>query len=298
MPSTATVNARPRRSVLYMPGANTRAMEKGRTLPADVLIFDLEDSVAPDLKATARQNIVDAVKQGGYGKREIVVRANTLSTPWGHEDVTTLANCGADALLIPKVESADTVRQVEMLMEAAGAPDHMAIWCMIESPRGVLRAEEIADSSPRMGALIMGTADLGKELRAADTLDRIPFLTSLQLCVLAARAAGISILDAVFFDLNDDAGFEQACKLGKDLGFDGKTLIHPKTIAVANSVFAPSDAEIAWSKKIMVAHEAALKEGKGIVLVDGKLVENLHIVTAERMVAMADVIKDLEAAAS
>jgi len=294
MPSSS----RPRRSVLYMPGANTRAMEKGRTLPADVLIFDLEDSVAPDLKATARQNIVDAVKQGGYGKREIVVRANPLGTPWGHEDITTLARCGADAMLIPKVESADTVRQVAALMEANGAPDDMAIWCMIESPRGVLHAEEIADASPRMGALILGTADLGKELRATDTLDRIPFLTSLQLCVLAARAAGISILDAVFFDLNDDDGFVQACKLGKEMGFDGKTLIHPKTIAAANSAFAPSEEEIAWSKKIMVAHKEALKEGKGIVLVDGKLVENLHIVTAQRMVAMADAIKELEASAS
>jgi citrate lyase subunit beta/citryl-CoA lyase len=281
-----------------MPGANTRAMEKGRTLPADVLIFDLEDSVAPDAKAEARQNIVDAVKEGGYGKREIVVRANALNTPWGNEDVSTLASCGADAMLMPKVESADTVRQVAALMEANGAPDDMAIWCMIESPRGVLHAEEIADASPRMGALIMGTADLGKELHAADTLDRIPFLTSLQLCVLAARAAGISILDAVYFDLNDDEGFAQSCKLGKDLGFDGKTLIHPKTIAEANKAFAPSEEEIAWSKKIMAAHEEALKEGKGIVLVDGKLIENLHVIAAQRMVAMADAIKELEADAS
>ena len=293
-----TSSSRPRRSVLYMPGANTRAMEKGRTLPADVLIFDLEDSVAPDLKATARQNIVDAVKQGGYGKREVVARANPLGTPWGHEDITTIASCGVDALLIPKVESADTVRQVAILMEANGAPDDMAIWCMIESPRGVLHAEEIADASPRMGALIMGTADLGKELHAKDTLDRIPFLASLQLCVLAARAAGISILDAVFFDLNDDAGFEKSCQLGKDMGFDGKTLIHPKTIAAANKAFAPSEEEIAWSKKIMAAHEEALQEGKGIVLVDGKLIENLHVVSAQRLVAMADAIDELEAAAS
>ena len=298
MPSTAAVKARPRRSVLYMPGANTRAMEKGRSLPADVLILDLEDSVAPDLKATARQNIVDAVQEGGYGNREIVVRVNPLGTPWGHDDVTTLARCGADVMLIPKVESADTVRQVAALMEASGATDDMAIWCMIESPRGVLRAEEIADSSSRMGALIMGTADLGKELHAADTLDRIPFLTSLQMCVLAARAAGISILDAVFFDLNDDEGFAQACNLGKDLGFDGKTLIHPKTIAEANRAFAPSEDDIAWSKKIIKTHEEALKEGKGIVLVDGKLIENLHIASAEQLVAMADTIKELEASAS
>ncbi|MEQ8193830.1 MAG: CoA ester lyase, partial [Rhodospirillales bacterium] len=288
----------PRRSVLYMPGANTRAMEKGRTLPADVLILDLEDSVAPDSKAQARQNIVDALKEGGYGKREIVVRANTLSTPWGHDDIAAFSTCGADAILIPKVESADTVRQVEALMAAAGAPEAMAIWCMIESPRGVLHAEEIADASPRMGALVMGTADLGKELRATDTLDRIPFLTSLQLCVLAARAAGIAILDAVFFDLNDDEGFAQSCVLGKQMGFDGKTLIHPKTVAEANRAFAPSAEEIAWSKKIMEAHEQAMKEGKGIVLVDGKLTENLHVAGARRLVAMAEAIKELEAGAA
>jgi citrate lyase subunit beta/citryl-CoA lyase len=190
------------------------------------------------------------------------------------------------------------VRQVAALMAAAGAPADMAIWCMIESPRGVLRAEEIADSSPRMGALVMGTADLGKELRAADTPDRIPFLTSLQLCVLAARAAGIAILDAVFFDLNDDAGFAQSCGLGKQMGFDGKTLIHPKTIAEANRAFAPSPEEIAWSKKIMAAHQQAMKDGKGIVLVDGKLIENLHVAAAERLVAMADAIEKREAAAA
>ncbi|MBL6957336.1 MAG: CoA ester lyase [Rhodospirillales bacterium] len=291
MPTTV----RPRRSVLYMPGANTRALEKGRTLPADGLILDLEDSVAPDAKGEARTNIIAALAEGGYGNREILVRVNALETPWGRDDIAALAGCGADALLLPKVESAEHVREADALMADNGAPADMALWCMMETPRAMLRAEEIAGASPRLGGFVMGTSDLAKDLGCAHTPDRLPMLTSLGLCVLAAKAEGLAILDGVLLDLSDDEGFEAACRQGADMGFDGKTLIHPKTIEAANRVFAPSEEDIAWSEKIIAAHAEAEKDGKGIVLVDGKLIENLHVESARRLVAMAAMIKEAEA---
>lgn len=285
---------RPRRSVLYMPGSNLRALEKGRELPADALILDLEDAVAPDAKAQARENVRKAVAEGGYGRRELVIRANGLATPWGYEDIVMAAKSGAHALLLPKVESADMVRQAEAILEANGAPDDLAIFCMMETPRGILRAEEIADSSSRLGAFVMGTSDLTKDLHALHTAMRLPMITSLGICMLAARAAGIAILDGVYLDLSDDEGFAASCKQGAELGFDGKTLIHPKTIAVANTAFAPSEAEVAWSKKIILAHESATAEGKGVVVVDGKLVENLHVENARRLVSLATQIEAMQ----
>jgi citrate lyase subunit beta/citryl-CoA lyase len=288
---------RPRRSVLYMPGSNARALEKGRTVAADGLILDLEDAVAPDAKEAARGQIRDAVKAGGYGRRELIVRVNGLATPWGQADVVAASTFGAHALLIPKVESADTVRQVEALMTASGAPADLSIWCMIETPLGVLNVKDIAFASPRVACLVMGTSDLAKDLNCAHTRERLPLLTSLGLCVLAARAAGIAILDGVHLDLNDDEGFRHACQQGRELGFDGKTLIHPKTIDAANAAFAPSDAEVAWARKIIAAHAEAEKQGKGVVLVDGKLIENLHVVGATRLVGLADVIKEMRATA-
>lgn len=290
----ATVT-RPRRSVLYMPGSNARALEKARTLAADGLILDLEDAVSPDAKDVARAQVVDAVKAGGYGGRELLVRVNGLNTPWFHADVAAAATSGAHAILIPKVESADAVRQVEAIMVAAGAPDDMAIWCMMETPRGILKAEEIAASTPRMGGFVMGTSDLAKDLHCAHTALRLPMITSLGLCLLAARAYGLAVLDGVYLDLNDDAGFEASCVQGLELGFDGKTLIHPKTIDAANRVFAPSEKEIAWSQKIIAAHAEAAAEGKGVVVVDGKLVENLHVENAKRIVRLADQIAELSA---
>jgi len=287
---------RPRRSVLYMPGSNARALEKGRTVAADGLILDLEDAVAPDAKEAARGQIRDAIKAGGYGRRELIVRVNGLATPWGDADVAAAATFGAHALLVPKVENADTVRQIETLMSAAGAPADLTIWCMIETPLGVLNVKEIAFASPRVGSLVMGTSDLAKDLNCAHTRERLPMLTSLGLCVLAARAASIAILDGVHLDLTDDEGFRYACQQGRELGFDGKTLIHPKTIDVANAVFAPSDSEITWARKIIAAHAEAEKQGKGVVLVDGKLIENLHVVGAKRLVALADAITDMAAA--
>jgi len=287
---------RPRRSVLYMPGSNARALDKARTLPADGYILDLEDAVAPDAKIVARQQICEAVKAGGYGQRELAIRVNSLATPWGHDDIVAASTCGGHAILIPKVESADTVRQVENIMNAAGAPDDMAIWCMMETPRGMLEAPAIAAASPRLACLVMGTSDLAKDLNCAHTRERLPMLTSLSLCLLAARANGLAILDGVYLDLNDDEGFEYACKQGVEFGFDGKTLIHPKTVAAANRIFAPSADAVAWSRKIIAAHAEATAQGKGVVVVDGKLVENLHVESARQLVKLAEAIAAMEAA--
>lgn len=285
--------ARPRRSILYMPGANTRALEKGRTLPADGLILDLEDAVAPDAKVQARENVVKALEEGGYGKREILLRINGLDTPWGHADAQAAAKSKADAILIPKVESAAQVRQVENIMEQAGAPDSMTIWCMMETPMGMLHAEEIAQSSRRLAGFVMGTSDLAKDLRCAHTPLRLPMITSLGLCLLAARAYGLAIVDGVYLNLEDDEGFAASCVQGKELGFDGKSLIHPKTVAKANEVFAPSAEEVAWARKIIEAHAEAERQGKGVVVVDGKLIENLHVAAARRQVELAEAIAEM-----
>ncbi len=290
--------ARPRRSMLYMPGSNARALEKGRTLAADALILDLEDAVAPDAKELARRQIVEAVGAGGYGRREIVVRINALDSPWGHDDLTAIAACGADAILLPKVETAAMVHDLEMQMVGAGAPDTMDIMCMMETPLGMLHAEAVAGASKRVSCLVMGTSDLVKELQASHTDARLPVLTSLGLCLLAARAFGLAVLDGVHLDLADDEGFAEACVQGLELGFDGKTLIHPKTIAKANEVFSPSTEEVAFSHRIIEAHAVAAAEGKGVVLVDGKLIENLHVENAKRMVALAEAIEALERSAA
>ncbi len=287
------VPARPRRSVLYMPGSNPRALEKGRSLAADGLILDLEDAVAPDTKATARAQIAAAIGEGGYGRRELIVRTNGLDSAWGAEDLKAAATMGADAVLLPKVESADMVMAAIAALDAAGGPSDLPIWCMMETPLGMLRAEKIAFASPRVGGFVMGTSDLAKDLRAAHTPDRIPFITSLGLCVLAARAAGIAILDGVHLDLGDDAGFETACKQGLELGFDGKTLIHPKTIAKANEVFSPTNDEIEWSKRIILAHAEAEQQGQGVVVVEGRLIENLHVESAKRLVVLAEAIAEM-----
>ena len=285
-----TTAVRPRRSFLYMPGSNARALEKGRGLPADGLILDLEDAVAPDAKATARDNIRDALAAGGYGEREIIVRANGLNTPWGYDDLAMAAVSGADGVALPKVESADAVRQADSVLRTAGAPENLRLWCMVETPFGVLNAKEIAGACPRLAGLIMGTSDLAKDLRAAHTAMRLPMLVSLGTCLLAARAYGLTILDGVHLDLNDDAGFAESCIQGRELGFDGKTLIHPKTIDACNQAYAPSESDVAAARKLIAAHAAARAEGKGVVVVDGKLVENLHVEAANRLVGLADAI--------
>ncbi len=284
---------RPRRSVLYMPGSNARAMDKGKGLPADGLILDLEDAVAPDAKLEARKLVVAAIAGGGYGRRELFVRVNGLNTPWGHGDLLASATSGADAVLLPKVDSADTVRQADAILRAAGAPEDLALWCMLETPMGLLNVREIAGACGRLGGFVMGTSDLAKDLHCAHTRDRLPMITSLGLALLAARAYGLAILDGVYLDLNDDDGFYLACRQGVELGFDGKTLIHPKTIEAANRAFAPSEAEIAFARRIIEAHAQAIAAGKGVVVVDGRLIENLHVEAARRLVALATAISDL-----
>ena len=287
---------RPRRSVLYMPGSNARALEKAKTLVADSLILDLEDAVAPDAKAQARDQVRNAVRDGGYGKRELVVRINGPDTEWGRDDMAAMAPSGAAAILVPKAESAAMVRDAEALMTEHGAPDEMAIWCMMETPLGILHAEEIAAASPRIACLVMGTSDLAKDLHARHTAMRLPMLGSLSLCLLAARASGLAILDGVHLDLADEEGFVEACKQSLELGFDGKTLIHPKQIAPCNEVFAPSAEEVEQSRKIIQAFAEARSQGKGVVVVDGRLVENLHVENAGRVVALSQAIAELEGA--
>jgi citrate lyase subunit beta/citryl-CoA lyase len=295
MPSP-TNKVRPRRSVLYMPGANTRALEKARSLPADALIFDLEDAVAPDAKAAARANVVSAAQSGSYGKREIAIRCNGLGTPWGRDDVSAIARSGADAILVPKVESAADVAAIVALLDGAGAPPSMAVWAMMETPRGMLRADEIAGGHPRLALFIMGTNDLVKDMRARHTPLRLPLVTALGLGMLAARAHCLAILDGVYNDIQDGEGFRAACQQGVEMGFDGKTLIHPGQIEPANDIFAPSAAELQGAARIVAAFKAARAEGKGVVTVDGRMIENLHVEQAERALALAEAIRELQAA--
>ncbi len=281
---------RPRRSALFMPGSNARALEKARTLAADVLILDLEDAVAPSAKEQARALVLAALARGGYGERERVVRVNGPDTPWGGADAAAVARSGADAVLLPKVEEAGAVHRAERALAEAGAPGALALWCMIETPRGVLAAREIAASSPRVACLVMGTSDLVKDLRARHTPARLEVLTSLGLVLLAARAHGLAILDGVHLDLADAAGFEASCRQARDLGFDGKTLIHPSTIEIANRVFSPTAADVEAARRIVEAHARAEAEGLGVAVVDGRLVEALHVAEARRVVALAEAI--------
>jgi citrate lyase subunit beta / citryl-CoA lyase len=289
---TENPEIRPRRSVLFMPGINARALEKARELPADGLIFDLEDAVAPDAKEAARAAVAAALGKGGYGKRELVLRVNALGSQWGDADLKAAAGLPLDAVLLPKVENAKEIRETVTRLGRAGARQHLALWCMIETPKGVLAAPEIA-AAPRVSALVVGTSDLAKELQARELPDRMPLMTSLQLVLLAARANGLTALDGVHLDLADDEGFRVLCAQGRSLGFDGKTLIHPKQITPANLAFTPSPEEIARAEEIIVAHEQSVAAGKGIAVVDGRLVENLHVEAARRTLALVEAIADL-----
>lgn len=286
--------ARPRRSVLYMPGSNPRALEKARTLAADALILDLEDAVAPDAKAQARDLVCATVRGGGYGNRELIVRTNGLDTDWGRDDVIAAAKAAPDAILLPKVESAAQVQEAAALIDAHGTAQ-TAIWCMMETPKGMLHAEAIAGASPRLACFVMGTNDLAKDLHARHTPMRLPMITALGLCLLAARAYGLAIVDGVFMDVKDEAGLAASCRQGVELGFDGKTLIHPAQLDAANTAFAPSDADVDHARRVVAAFAAARAEGKGVVLLDGKLIENLHVVAAERLLTLHDAIAKLAA---
>jgi citrate lyase subunit beta/citryl-CoA lyase len=291
MPAS-TAPIRPRRSVLYMPASRASALEKAKSLAADGLIFDLEDAVAPDAKDTARAQACAAAASGAYGRREIIVRANGLATPWGYADLAAIAKSGANAALIPKVESAAMLAQAAQVLDEAGAPPDMALWAMVETPLAMLQIQDIA-RTPRLACLVMGTSDLAKDLQATHTPDRLPFVTGLGLCMLAARAYGLAILDGVHLNLGDDAEFLAHCQQGRDLGFDGKTLIHPKQVEPANAVFGLSAAQVEDARRIIAAHAEAEAKGQGVVLLDGRLIENLHVVGAHRTMALAEAIARL-----
>lgn len=285
---------RPRRSVLYIPGSNQRALEKAKTLPVDALILDLEDAVAPDQKLQAREYIAAAVNAGGYGRREVVIRINALSTSWGKEDLKAAAWAQVDAVCVPKIENAAQVRSVADALDALGAPSEMAIWAMLETPIGILNARDIAAAHARIKVLVMGTSDLAKDLRVPHTQDRLGFLTSLGLSVLAARAHGLDILDGVHLDLSGGDEFRAICQQGRTLGFDGKTLIHPNQIAAANEVFGPSAEAIEHAQRIIAIWEEAEQAGSGVAVLDGKLVENLHAAEARRLLTIAEAIAELD----
>ncbi len=295
----ADLTARPRRSVLYMPGSNARAMEKAREIPADALILDLEDAVAPDAKDEARAQVVAAVKAGGYGKREIAIRVNGLDTPWGTEDIKAAVAAKPDAILVPKINSAEDVARADAALTAAGASPTLQLWCMIETPLAILNIQLIAAKrqGTRMTLWVMGTNDIAKELRAAHTPDRVPMLASLGLSVIAARAYGLVILDGVYNDIKNEAGFAAICEQGRDMGFDGKTLIHPSQVLPCNTIFSPDPETVAFARKTIEAFELPENKGKGVLKVDGRMVEILHAEIAKRTVAIADAIAELEAQA-
>jgi citrate lyase subunit beta / citryl-CoA lyase len=284
---------RPRRSVLYMPGANERALEKAKGLAADAIIFDLEDAVAPDAKAEARDRVCAAVQSGDYGMRELTIRVNGLDTQWHADDLRAAAAAGPAAVVVPKVNSVDDVTAIEKGLVAAGAPEHTRIWAMVETPIAMLHAEQIASSSDRLTVLVMGTNDLAKELHAEHVPGRQPLLAGLGLCLLAARATGKVILDGVYNDIKNEEGFEAECVQGRRMGFDGKTLIHPAQLDPCNRVFAPSESEIEQAGRIIAAFEEAEGEGRGVVTVDGRMVENMHVEEARRTLALAEAIAAL-----
>ena len=283
---------RPRRSVLYMPAANERALEKAKGIPSDAIIFDLEDAVSPDSKDLARAQAVAAANSGEYGKRELTIRCNSLDTPWGAADIAAAAGACVTAVVIPKVSSVAELDAVSRALDAAGAPAEMGIWAMVETPTAILDSRAIA-AHPRVAVLVMGTNDLAKELRARQIPGRGPLLAHLAAALLAAREAGKPVLDGVYNDIKNADGFRAECEQGAELGFDGKTLIHPDQVAIANDVWSPSDAEIEHARRVIAAFDDALAAGKGVVQLDGRMIENLHVDTARRAIAIADAIAAL-----
>ena len=281
---------RPLRSVLYMPGSNARALEKAKAIPADGLILDLEDAVAPDAKAQAREQVCDAARSGEYGERVVTLRVNGLDTEWHDADVVAAAAARPAAIVVPKVNSAQDVLRVESALMTANADESTAIWAMIETPAAILQIEQIASATPRLTTFVMGTNDLLSELRALHTPERTSLVHSLAQCVLAARAHGKTILDGVYNDVKDDEGFAAECRQGRVLGFDGKTLIHPSQVEPCNAAFAPSAKDVEHARAVIDAFEQSLREGKGVATVNGKLIENLHVADARRVLAFADAI--------
>ena len=285
---------RPRRSVLYMPGSNARALEKAKTLAADGIIIDLEDSVAPDAKEAARDQVAAAVKAGGFGKREVFIRVNGVDTPWHAEDLAAAAHAVPDAVLVPKVQNAETLELIGRRLLDMGTPHKTRVWAMIETPLAIFNilsiAAEARDSESRLGGFIMGTNDLAKDTRARLVPGRAPMLSWLTMCVAAARIYGIDILDGVYNDLGDAEGFAAECKQGVELGFDGKTLIHPNQIAPCNAAFSPSAEDVAWARRMIAEFDKPENKSKGVVSIDGRMVERLHAEMARRTVAIAEAI--------
>ena len=285
---------RPFRSVLYMPGSNPRALEKARSLPADALILDLEDAVAPQEKAGARDLIVDAVNQGGYGKRFLIVRFNGFDTEWGEGDLEGIAGCAPNAILLPKVGGPQDIEDLEARMSKHANYAETRIWAMMETPIGILNALAIAQSSDRLEGMVLGTNDLVNEMQARHSDDREPVLAALSQCVMAARTRGLVCLDGVFNNIKNLDGLARECEQGRALGFDGKTLIHPAQIEAANNSFAPAQSDIDLAKSYVEAYENGLKEGIAVVVVNGRIVENLHVENAKRLLAQADAIAAME----
>jgi citrate lyase subunit beta/citryl-CoA lyase len=285
---------RPRRSVLYMPGSNARALDKAKTLPVDGVILDLEDSVAPDAKEAARQQVVDAVKAGGFGTREVFIRVNGVDTPWHADDLSAAAHAAPDVILVPKVSSSDTLELIGRRMLDMGTNHKTRVWAMIETPLAIFNILEIAaaarDSETRLAGFVMGTNDLAKDTRARLVPGRTPMLAWLSMCVAAARIHGIDILDGVYNDIGNSDGFAKECAQGVDLGFDGKTLIHPSQIEPCNTAFSPSPADVEQARKMIAAFDLPENKGKGVISIDGRMVERLHADMARRTVAIAEAI--------
>ncbi|QLL08950.1 HpcH/HpaI aldolase/citrate lyase family protein [Mycobacterium vicinigordonae] len=284
---------RPRRSALYLPGNNARALEKGKSLRADVLIFDLEDAVGPDAKSDSRLRVCDAVASGTYRPREIVVRVNSLDTEWHDDDLAAVANSAADGVLVPKVETGQQVEALTARLVELGAPQSLQLWVMVETPRAFLRMEEVACASDRLTALVVGTNDLVNELHALHVPGRASVLPALALAVLGARTAGIAVLDGVFNAIKDEEGFISEAQQGRQMGFDGKTLIHPSQVGPANDIFGPSEEECERASKIVEAYQQAQAAGQSVITVDGRMVESLHVRDAHRILALAERIAEL-----
>jgi len=293
VPDQSTTD-RPRRSVLYLPSSNERALEKAKSIPVDALILDLEDSVAPDAKEQAREKACAAVRSGAYGRRELTIRVNGLGSEWHDADLAAASAAGPDAIVVPKVNSADEVRGLVAAMDAAGAPEHTRLWAMVETPVAVLHAEQIARASDRLACLVLGINDLYKELGATFAPGRAAIQTSLQLAILAARAAGVAVVDGVFNDVRDADGFLAEARQGREMGFDGKTLIHPGQVEPCNDVFAPDADEVERARAVIAAFEAARAQGRGVATLDGRLIENLHVDTARKVLATAEAVAALE----
>lgn len=285
---------RPRRSALYLPGNKDRALEKGKSLPADVLIFDLEDAVGPDAKVGSRAKVCEAVSSDGYRPREVVVRINGAGTDWHEDDLAAVAGSAAEGVLVPKVETGKEVQTLADALDALGAPQSLQLWAMIETPRAILRAEEIASASDRLTVLVVGTNDLVNDLHGLHVPGRAPVVPALALAVLGARAAGKSILDGVFNAIDDEAGLRAEAQQGREMGFDGKTLIHPSQVAPANELFGPSDKELTDAREIVSAYEQAQAAGNSVITVNGRMIESLHVRDAQRILTLADLIAELE----